>query len=564
MKTTLKSLWALCLTMLLTSCAQIVTPSGGPKDMAPPKVVKYVPDSAKTFFSSSKITFTFNEFIRLYDINNQLIVSPPLEHKPTFEVNDKSLTIAFNDDEVLKDSSTYLMLFGDAIQDNNEGNILNDFKYVFSTGSYIDSLSVNGQVLNAFTNEPEQGVLVMLYKNNDDSVVFNSMPNYFSKTAEDGSYIINNLKRGAYKIVALKDDNGNFKFDEEELIAFSNTPVEAGKDSSISLSLFEEPVKNVYLKTFKHSAAGKIDFTFNRPDSALAIKVINNNVELGNSLWQWHEDYLNITYWYKNINTDSLWFEISINQEIIDSVGIKLIKPDTLQGKSALILLGSPNKQKQLNLGTECSLLFSTPITGYNSTPPLLYKDSILLQSNKNKFSFVGTNRIQELALVYIKNDSSKGSAYDKVSHDANYNAFTQWDGKTHYKIELLPKSIIDFFGNTNDSITIEFLTQKTEHYGNLSLEIMLPPDSSSYIVQLINSKGDVIREHIIMKSSTLVYDYLNPEKYRVKLIYDINRNGKWDTGDYIKHRQAEKVLFNAEQISIRENWDIDLTWDLR
>ena len=189
------------------SCAQVVIPSGGNKDIVPPKVVKYIPDSASINFKSKSIAIFFDEFVHLKDLNNQLIISPPLEYQPDIKLKNKIITIDFDKNEILKSNTTYSISFGNAIQDIHENNPIENFKYVFSTGNFIDSLIVKGKIENAFDHKTEKGILVMLYNDFNDSVIYKNKPQYFSKTKEDGSFQINNISDGKFKNINNVCDN---------------------------------------------------------------------------------------------------------------------------------------------------------------------------------------------------------------------------------------------------------------------------------------------------------------------------------------------------------------------
>ena len=247
--------------LLASRCAQIVNPNGGPKDVAPPRAVKYIPDSAKTNFSSKNIAIVFDEYIQLNDLQKQLVISPPMNIQPEIKVKGKSLLIELKDS--LRKNTTYTFNFGNSIRDFTEANAIEDFQYVFSTGSFIDSLKLSGAVKNAFDLKTEKGILVMLYDTYDDSVSCKKLPSYFARTKEDGSYKINNIKSGIYKVFALKDANANYIYDlPTESIAFSDTLIAINKNSSLDLSLFkEEPQKQKLLKA-NFSEHGHLLFAF--------------------------------------------------------------------------------------------------------------------------------------------------------------------------------------------------------------------------------------------------------------------------------------------------------------
>ena len=209
-------------TLFLSQCAKQATLTGGPKDEDHPLIVKINPPFNTTNFDSKEINITFNEFIQLKDLNNNLIVSPPLEEKPEITIKGKTLAIELLTE--LQDSTTYNIYFGNSVQDYNEGNPIENFEYVFSTGDYIDSLSISGQVINSFTLIPEEGVFVMLYKDYEDSVPIKQLPVHISKTNKEGFFRINNISNNKFKVFCLRDFNKNYLFDlPNEDIAFTDS-----------------------------------------------------------------------------------------------------------------------------------------------------------------------------------------------------------------------------------------------------------------------------------------------------------------------------------------------------
>src|ERR1039457_2607017 len=213
----------------LTRCANPVTPQGGPKDILPPKILLSEPPDLTTHFQSRRIKITFDEFIQLKDARNQVIISPPILPKTEFTVHGKSSLVKINDS--LRANTTYSIFFGDAVSDLSENNILHNFNYVFTTGAYIDSLSLRGKIIDAFTLTPQKDVYAMLYINENDTIPFDSLPYrvkpyYLAKSNESGEFLFHNLRNTPYKLFALKDLNGDFIYNPPaEKIAFLDTLV---------------------------------------------------------------------------------------------------------------------------------------------------------------------------------------------------------------------------------------------------------------------------------------------------------------------------------------------------
>jgi len=231
------------------SCAQQGSPSGGPRDEDPPRVLECTPPNYSTQFESRKIQITFDEYIVLDNVNQQLVVSPPMEEQPTVKLKRKSLIIEF--EEALRINTTYTFNFGDAIKDLHEGNKLQNYEYVFSTGEILDSMSVRGNLKYAENLEvPDEPFSIMLYSDLRDSVPLLDIPLYVGRSDDSGVFSVNNLRPDVYKVFALKDGNNNFLFDlPSEEIAFLDFVDEIGK-------LFK--TIEIYLTTSIHEGSSHV------------------------------------------------------------------------------------------------------------------------------------------------------------------------------------------------------------------------------------------------------------------------------------------------------------------
>src|ERR1035437_6918046 len=198
--------------MVLHSCAKPGVPSGGAKDITPPVVVESSPEKDATKFEGNKIEIKFNKFVQLKDLNKAFVISPPMKKKPEVVIRGKSMIVRFLED--LKPNTTYRLYFGDAIVDLHESNPLRNYDFVFSTGDYVDSLSLRGRVLNAFDNMPNKdGIFVMLYNKFQDSIPRKQLPMYITKASSEGWFTITNIKPDSFMVFALKDLNQNYRFD---------------------------------------------------------------------------------------------------------------------------------------------------------------------------------------------------------------------------------------------------------------------------------------------------------------------------------------------------------------
>lgn len=542
--------------ILFYSCAQVVAPTGGKVDKNAPKPLKYQPDSAALNFNSKEILIAFDEFIQLRDLNNQLLISPPLEQQPDITTKNTTLSVAFNKNEQLKPNTTYSINFGNAIQDIHENNAVENFKYVFSTGTYIDSLVLKGKVETAFDHKTEKGVLVLLYRNTDDSVIYKAMPDYFGKTKEDGTFMIDNIAAGSYKVMALKDANSNYKYDSEtENIGFVDTLINISQNSTVNIYTFQQPAKKFFIKSALHGYYGRIVFAFNKPSDSISIKPLNVALDEKDIFTEPSRNKDSITYWFRNIDTDSLYLQISNGSKVIDTLEFRVIKKadamKTNRGTPLKFnLAGSPNTNQNFELNGEIIFTFSNPFDREavealkNKELKMWESDTIPYPDNSNLFF-----EQKSLQSFVIKQKKETSTTLPALKENTRYTVF------------IPPATFTDAFGFTNDSIYISFKTREEKQYGNLKLKPDLPETSGNYIVQLMDEKENIIRENTIKKSETIDYHHLLPKKYKLKIIVDDNTNNKWDTGILQQKQQPEKTIYNAESIEVRSNWDLELEW---
>ncbi|HTB32071.1 MAG TPA: Ig-like domain-containing protein, partial [Bacteroidia bacterium] len=307
--------------LLFSQCAIVVRPTGGPKDTTPPKVLGYLPANKSTHFNLKKIRITFDEYIQLKELNKQLIVSPPLKYPLQTILKGKTLEITLKD--TLKDNSTYTFNFGNAIIDNNEGNVLKNFQYVISTGDHIDSLSVSGHVQDAFTHDPIKAGYVMLYSDLSDSAVYKKLPAYIALTDDQGNYRIENLSPGTYRTIAIsKAQGGDYIYHPyTEGIGFKSRLTEIQLPDTANLNVFME--QEPHLKFIKAKAIdrGEVMVVFNRPCDSMSVKPLNMTDSLKPTY-----TYINYSqtgdtafYWFNTPFIDSLRFVVYNNEKILDT-----------------------------------------------------------------------------------------------------------------------------------------------------------------------------------------------------------------------------------------------------
>lgn len=528
----------IAISSMFFSCATQQAPGGGPKDTIAPKLVRALPDTFSTNFHSNTIEITFDEYFQVKNLNEQLVVSPPLSSTPEIKIKNKTMLIHFED--TLKKNKTYTFNFGTAISDGNENNAFENFQYVFSTGAEIDSEKVFGKVVNAQTLEPEKNILVMLYDSEKDSLPYLEKPSYFGKTKADGTFSIKNIAHGSYKLFALKETNNNYLFDSrDESIAFARSPVYSSEDS-VLLKLFTEALPQRLLRSSSEES-GKVVFIFQQPVESLKYKLLSPEPGIFATEYSTSRDTIFI--WYKNTSADSLSFKIT--SPVLtsgDTVVIKLISQKKIPEKKLekprmeFKLYVSTNLAAPFNLNDSIRISFSHPIAKAESAKISLIEDS--------------ATRINFTSLFI---DSLKRKMFMAAS----------WKENKDYKLEFLPGVFTDTFGLTNDTVQIIFHTRQLNEYGSAKINLKIPENKTPLILQLMDEKENVFRQSYVQKDTTLNYEYLSPGIYRLKIIVDENGNGKWDTGNYLKHIQPEKVFYNPTKINVRANWDIETDWNI-
>jgi len=534
--------------LLLAGCAKVINPTGGDKDETPPKILVSTPANFSTNFTDNKIRLEFDEFVITKGLSSQLIVSPPLKEMPEVKVKGKAIEISWND--TLLEQTTYTFNFGDGIVDNNEGNPLDSNLFVFSTGIFLDSMDWKGSVKNAFTLVPEPGLLVMLYKNLEDSVASKERPTYFSKTKEDGSFELSYMATGTYQAFVLKDNNANYLFDlpSEGMAFLDDVVVLPNKDSlPTALIYFEEDVEKQYLKKSLAPSFGKLQFVFNRAVGESGIERLNGILTEDDYLTEWNVGRDSVTYWLTNPQAgDSLELQI-VADTTIDTVSLVVPSKDSKQAKR-----GSKSNRK----GGGIKLVVQSPAKrgGADFFRPLGFYLSHPYQSHDFSKIFFTTKKDTVIDTLTI--DSAQiSTGFRDVQVDYT------WEQGRQYKMLITPDAFVDIFGLTTDTMQLSFTASSVEDYGILDLDIVLDQPDHQLLVQLLDPNGKIVQEDTMKQVGTMHYENLRPMQYGVKIVFDANNNGKWDTGNYGAKKQPEKVVFYAGQIEIRSNWDLELEW---
>jgi len=586
---------------LCWGCAQQGSPSGGPRDVAPPVVLKCEPANYSTQFIAKKIQITFDEFIVLDNVNQELVVSPPMEKKPEVKLRKKTLFIEF--EEELKDSTTYTFNFGSAIKDLHEGNKLLNYEYVFSTGDLLDSMSVRGTLKYAEDlSIPGEPFSIMLYDDLRDSVPVLDIPLYVGRSDDSGVYSVNNLKAGIYKVFALKDGNYNFIFDlPTEEIGFLDSSLIV--NAEFARSLLESGL-SVDTVTPEPSAGMLLpestDSTMVEADSVMAKRPDYNSIYVDLLLFT---EEVETQYITNDNRDDRRLIQLSFARPLTDSFNYRFLNPEPVE-----VLEDFSLGKDSLNLWLRDSLdykkdtlILELNYTAKDTTMQLVTQTDTLLfiyREKKTKQKKGSTRKEEEGLVISTIKSKREVNLNSSLRLDMNvplqsihdsliwlYHipdsveiplAFTvrideeiptrgwidvAWESASKYRLLMLPGALSSIYPMDHDTLDVSFQSRDIEYYGQILLT--LEGVHNTVIIQLI-SKQSVVHQLIVDRNGEYDFSYLVPQEYRIKFIHDLNQNGKWDTGNYMKKQQPEPVEFLPKPITVRSNWDHDMTMILK
>ena len=609
------SLLAFTLAVVL-SCAKQGYPSGGPKDEKPPVVLSTTPANGSLNFGEKQFSIAFDEYVNIKDAENNILVSPPMNTKPEYTTKGRSVVVKLKD--TLMPNTTYLFQFKEGIVDFNEGNPLPSFEYVFSTGSSIDSMTLRGQVLDAFTLKPfSQVVTVMAYGESQladtlgDSIVAKVQPMYATRTDKEGHFALNHLREGRYMIVALDDANKNLRYNEGEAIAFLDSlltaePMPAAPDTTRSAkdsigatndstttapadsthlsqpdttlpasSSIAQPTKHTLLisllkvekqRIIKSEFSGKGHITI-----ATQVPMSRNYTLRSLSADTATETFYHIlnakgdtlSIWLLNRDCDSAHLVLKDTSGINDTLHLKM-KQMRSHGKTGI---SKPTSTPMRGLVSANHPYFDTmwiafdiPIASYKA--PWGSNDSASLDSAVGVFLHKDSTRTR--CGIHLVPDSTLG-------HGLSRKAFIGFAGKSgeKYSFHIPEKLFLDIHNVTNDSLNITTQFTKSENYGNLKLNLLLADstllaDGGQLLLQLIDEKGNMLHQKIVLQAGPVTFEHLKAGKYSFRLIADRNGDGSWTPSNYWLHQQPERVIYFDKILDLRENWDMEEKWNVK
>ncbi len=497
---------------------------GGERDETPPVIIqeKSTPNF-QTHFSERTIILNMDEWVKLEKAYTQVLISPPLEKRPDINVKGRGVVIEFHDEEVLRENATYSINFGESIQDITESNPLKNFSFVFSTGDAIDSLRMTGIILDAYTGEPVENALIMVYEEHGDSIVFQEKPFYAARSEEDGSYQIGNMKAGSFKVVAVMDENLNYLYDPAaESIAFLGEPIQPTENGLPPVELMMSKEKEQLYLAKKDTSGWNLGiFTYNRPPEHLKVEIAGDST-FHNLL----DQDLYIWYHAEQSQTWAVYLEDTLLNKI-DTISLRWDAPPAptphLEEKSRIKNTGHPRDP--------FTICFDMPITSFDTS-------RIITIGGERDTVQPDIAIIDSLPLCLIFEHA--------------------WSPDSLYQITLFPGALTDIYGLTNDTIAVRYPIGNTERFGNIELLIdSLSPDQAYLIELMLKDKAEVALQVADQKSLKRTISKLKPGEYELRITEDKNQNGRWDPAAYLEGQQPELTI-KATIEKLRANWDVE------
>lgn len=508
-------------------CASIQRPTGGPKDSIPPGIVEEHPKNLTRNFNEEEITISFDEFIKLANEYQEITMSPEMPSRPEFKIRRRNLVITLPDS--LEENTTYTINFGKAIQDVNESNELVNYMYVFSTGDIIDSLSISGNVRSALTQESKEGITVMLIPTNQDSIFGKSRPNIFTQTDTAGNYKLNYLRENTYRIYALDEENNDRIY---------NAPSEHIGFLIDSIHL-DTVLTNVDLETFRQipddfrnlnrtiESNGRINFVFNRPLSNGNIEILQPSELEADKIIEFVPTLDSATMWVTTLDFDSLKVRFISDSQVRDTVSMRRNRNDKYDRNFIILNNLERNRVNRIN---HLVLKAGSPIKSIDRNNLILREDSI---PRTNYQLITDTSATRQYILRY------------------------NWRPNRNYELEVKEGAFQGHFGDINQPVTYNFTLDDSDNHGDILLLVEVPDTSKQYILELINDKKDHVYQRVVFSTNQEIpFNKLRAGKYTVRIIYDENKNGKWDPGHVKQKRQSERIWYTNREFIIRPNWE--------
>ncbi len=563
--------------LLIVACANQGFPSGGPKDEEPPFIKESKPKPNTLNFTGDKIEIEFNELIQLENASQKLVMSPPMNKKPFVSTKGKVLEIEF--EEELQPNVTYTLDFGNAIKDNNEGNIIPSFRFSFSTGETVDSLQVSGHLFESEDLSPADGILVMLYNNLADSAFETLVPVRMAKTDKKGYFSIQNVHPGKYHVYALDDKNNSYKhtqpgdriswydsivvpsFEYRKVIDSISVNIDSLTIDSVIISeklfytpdsllmfLFQQDYKQQYLVNDDRPEKAKLSFIFNRTlEKDLDIRITGHET---NNDWMIRElsatnDTFNIWITDSTLyNRDSLSF--TLTYPVRDSLKNLVDRVDTI----AMYFFEKPISKKEKKGKKKKEEPPHLKIQKFSSNLDIYSANSFMLPAPATRFDVSAVHLTQKLDTIQVP---VKFDLWQDTLNIRKYYILRKWDAGGSYEMTIDSAAIEDIYHKINFPVKNKFKIRNLNEYGKFFVQLESPGEN--WLLQVINAKESIVQQGYVPKNGKIAFQYLKPGSYMLRIVTDSNRNGEWDSGNYKKRIQPESIIYYPGKIALRANW---------
>ncbi len=510
---------------VLAACANVRNPQGGQKDDKPPVVLVAYPQPMSIQFNSKSITFLFDEYVKLNDINTNLVISPPLQTKPKIKVRKKYVIIELQED--LLPNTTYMFNFGDGIVDVNESNKAQDLVYVFSTGDVIDSLFAAGQVWDVFNDVAAKNFKVMAFENDTSIFSKKSTPLYFTRTKEDGSFLMPYMREGDFFLYALDDQNNNYRWDDGEAIGILKDRINPLNDTlPVRFEVSIPRAEKLYINDFKTDSVGTMKFALDAFYTDVSATALNQ--ELTTQVYRTTDS---VYVWLKGAPTDKREsVGIKVGELFADTLDI-IYHTDALKNN---FRIAKPERDK------------------IKSDEKLVIKSRALITlKDESKISLIQDSIPTPFVLEY---DSLRFQNTLKAAFKAGKN----------YELNVYPDAFENVQSATNDTLKFSFSILKQEDLGNLILDLKIPDSLVFGKLMILDKSNSLVFEKVNVRSETITISSLLAGDYSLKILDDRNQNGMYDPVD-LKNGTAPEIMYiYSAKVSLRANWDLKTEWDIK
>ncbi|MDY4175302.1 MAG: Ig-like domain-containing protein [Bacteroidales bacterium] len=575
-------------------CANPGTPTGGPKDRKPPVMLSSTPAPGATDFQGKVVTIIFDENVQLKDADQKFVMSPPTAKRPRVEAHAKQVRVQFDEEEELLPATTYTLDFADCLSDLNEGNVYENFTFSFSTGESTDSMMISGNVFDAQTLMPVEGIYVLLHANLTDTAFTNATPIRIAKTDSHGRFAIKNVPDNAeYDVYALDDQNRNFMFDQPgEKIAWLGRHVTPSFETrqvadsvrtdstyvlndtvryyyspvmrdtlvytpdSLTIFAFSEDNYDQYITADERKSRNIISLALNKPMARRPKVTFPGNEGRDVGVFQYSPTNDTVKIW---LTDTTVWHRdsvvIAVNYLWADSLGNLVDKVDTLKEWHFERKAEEPKQKRRRKKTEEKPKVKMMEVKIATSVAP--YAD-LSINSTTPFASFVWDS-----VRLFVKADTLFNPVtFTPVEDTVNvcHKAIKfKWEPGAQYKLEVDSAAARDIYGLVNDALSLNVSVTALDKYGTLYIDVDSVPQNA--LIQLTDMRGNVVRQNYLKPSGKAGFRFLKPGDYMLRILMDDNRDGKWTTGKFADRRQPEALIYYMEKVSIRQNWDIHVNF---